>query len=161
MSVFVFTKHLLGTNLHLLLGPLHFWVFAFAAMAPKAAKSKAKAKAKCTGNGKASTGEAKGWSEIQQGNNHMGKLGAQAVMDHLKSLAKCGKPQALATYKGLKGTQEKLEFALQLKVDREAAFLSVKENHAVETSTRDSFVMGVAHRGPGCQGVGLDELQLL
>jgi hypothetical protein len=111
-------------------------------MAPKAAKSKAKAKAKCIGNGKASKGEAKGWSEIQQGNNHMGKLGAQAVMDHLKSLAKCGKPQALATYKGLKGTQEKLQFALQLKVDREAAFLSVKENHAVETSTRDSFVRG-------------------
>ena len=111
-------------------------------MAPKAAKSKAKAKAKCIANGKASKGEAKGWSEIQQGNNHMGKLGAQAVMDQLKSLAKCGKPQALATYKGLKGTQEKLQFALQLKVDREAAFLSVKENHAVETSTRDSFVRG-------------------
>jgi len=111
-------------------------------MAPKAAKSKAKAKAKCIANGKASKGEAKGWSDIQQGNNHMGKLGAQAVMDQLKSLAKCGKPQALATYKGLKGTQEKLQFALQLKVDREAAFLSVKENHAVETSTRDSFVRG-------------------
>ena len=54
-------------------------------------KAKAKAKAKVPAGavavavgGKATKGSAKGWDEIQQGKAGMGKLGAMAVMDHLK-----------------------------------------------------------------------------
>jgi hypothetical protein len=60
----------------------------------------------------------------------MGKLGNMAVLDRLKQLAK-KQPNGedkLMHYKTLKG-QEKLDFALQLKVDRDCFFMTVKEFH--------------------------------
>ena len=58
----------------------------------------------------------------------MGKLGNMAEPDRLKQLAKVD-PQKngdnLIHYKGLKG-KEKLDFALQIKVDRDASFMTAK-----------------------------------
>lgn len=114
---------------------------------PKAqAKGKAGAKAQAKSapealGGKASKGDAKGWAEIQPGKQGMGKLGAMAVMDHLKSLAKQGKSKPLDTYKTLKG-QAKVDFAMQLKLDREASFMTVTENHSMEISNTKSTVTG-------------------
>jgi hypothetical protein len=47
--------------------------------------------------GKATKGSAKAWDDIQQGKAGMGKLGAMAVMDHLKHLHKKGMTQPLET----------------------------------------------------------------
>ena len=111
-------------------------------------KAKAKAKTKVPAGavavavgGKATKGSAKGWDEIQQGKAGMGKLGAMAVMDHLKHLHKQGKTQPLETYKTLKG-QAKLDFAMQLKLDRDASFMTVTEKHSLEMSNSQSTVNG-------------------
>ena len=96
-------------------------------------QAKAKAKAKCQAHGQAKgkakakgqahdqrlrapRGSAKGWDDIQPDSKYMGKLGAMAVMDHLRSLAKKGSPTPLDHYRNLKG-QEKIDFVVQLKVD--------------------------------------------
>jgi hypothetical protein len=125
------------------------------ALATGKAIAKAKAKAKPVakpvamegiGNGaKASTGDAKGWDLVQAGQS-MGK-GAQTVMDHLKSLAKKGNTTPLTTYQGLKSNQEKLEFSLSLKLDREASFLQVKEYHNMEARHQQEVVKGWTHMG--------------
>jgi len=59
----------------------------------------------------------------------MGQLGAQAVKDHLQRLKRAGHPGPLVHYEGLKGHKAKLDFALSLKLDREASFLSAQETH--------------------------------
>jgi hypothetical protein len=133
-------------------------------MAPKAvakaalkAKGKAKAHAKARAAakeqdkepcevpdveaGKSSKGHAKGWKDIEAGKTFMGKLGAMAVMDQLKSLAKKGNTAPLENYKTLKPA-DKMEFALQLKLDREASFMSVTENHSMETSITQNSSKG-------------------
>ena len=127
---------------------------------PKAhAQGKAGAKAKeqsAAGlvGGKASRGDAKGWEDIQPGKTSMGKLGAMAVMDHLKHLAKNGNSMPLETYKNLKGTQ-KVEFAMQLKLDREAGFLTVTENHSLEISNTQMSVNGWLTEAQVAQELGL------
>ena len=118
------------------------------------AKVKAKAKAQVPPKGpdpkdknqanqdaKASRGGAKGWTDIVPGATTLGKLGAMAVTDHLKSLAKKGNQGPLDHYKTLKGP-EKIDFALQLKVDREAAFLTCKETHSLETVQESHWITG-------------------
>ena len=68
-------------------------------------------------------------------------MGATAVSDHLKSLAKNGNTQALAKYKTLKG-QDKIDFAVQLKVDREASFCTTKEIHSLKTQVDNTWING-------------------
>ena len=107
-------------------------------VAKAVAKAVTKAGAKVTTSqlamGKEKKGQAKGWDGIQEGATSMGSLGAQTVKDHLKLLAREGKPQALAHYENLKGNKAKLDFALKLKVDREGAFMQLTEEHKVEVS---------------------------
>jgi hypothetical protein len=62
----------------------------------------------------------------------MGQLGAQAVKDHLKSLARQGNQKPLQHCEALKGNRAKQEFALQIKCDREASFMQLEEMHKVE-----------------------------
>jgi hypothetical protein len=90
---------------------------------------------------KAKNGNGKGGDDITE--DGMGKLGNMAVLDKLKQLAKKqpnGEKQ-LMHYKTLKG-QEKLDFAVQLKVDRDAAFMTVKESHKMENSKTQQAVEG-------------------
>jgi hypothetical protein len=103
---------------------------------------------------KANRGGAKGWDEIQPGKATLGKLGAMAVMDQLKHLKKNGNSQAMEHYKGLKG-QAKVEFALSLKVDREASFMTVQENHSLEISNTNSYVSGWLSEAQVAQEMGL------
>ena len=129
------------------------------------AKGKAKGKAKAKGQAhdqrlSAPSGSAKGWNDIQPDSKCMGKLGAMAVMDHLRSLAKKGNPTPLDHYRNLKG-QEKIDFVVQLKVNREAAVMKVVESHSLETSVNNQWVNGVDHRGPSCQGGGVIQLQYM
>jgi hypothetical protein len=103
---------------------------------------------------KANKGNAKGWEEIQPGKTTMGKLGAMAVMDHLKHLQKAGNSKPLEHYKNLKG-QAKMEFALSLKVDRDASFMTVTENHSLEVSNTNSTVCGWLSEAQVAQELGL------
>ena len=113
-------------------------------------KGKAKGKAKVKGQAKgqaqdlqprAPKGSARGWDDIQPDSKSMGKLGAMAAMDHLRSLAKKGSPTPLDHYRNLKG-QEKIDFAVQLKVDKEATSMKVVESHSLETSVSNQWVKG-------------------
>ena len=90
---------------------------------------------------KAKNGNGKGWDDINE--DGMGKLGNMAVLDRLKPLAKKqpNGEDTLKHYKGLEG-QEKLDFALQLKVDRDAAFVTVRESHKMENSKTQQAVEG-------------------
>jgi hypothetical protein len=103
---------------------------------------------------KANKGSAKGWEEIQAGKTTMGKLGAMAVMDQLKHLKKEGNPKPLDHYKTLKG-MAKIDFALSLKVDRAAAFMTVTENHSLEISNTNSSVTGWLSEAQVAQELGL------
>ena len=103
---------------------------------------------------KANKGGAKGWDELQPGKTTMGKLGAMAVIDQLKHLKKNGDPKPLDHYKTLKG-QAKLDFALSLKVDREASFMTVTENHSLEISNTNSQVCGWLSEAQVAQELGL------
>ena len=112
-------------------------------MAPKSKSAAAKGKAKAA-KGKAKSvpapkakGKAKAKAEpaakpadtpAKEGGTAMGQLGAQAVMDLCKKLAKEGKPAALAEYKGLHTWSDKRQFAKKLMLDKDASFLSVKED---------------------------------
>ena len=121
--------------------------------APAVAKAQPKSAPVALG-GRSSRGEAKGWNDIQPGKASMGKLGAMAVMDQLKALARHGNSQPLDTYKSLKG-QQKLDFAMQLKIDREASFMTVTENHSMEISNTQSSVSGWLSEAQVAQEVGL------
>jgi len=61
----------------------------------------------------------------------LGKNGAQAVMDHLKGMAKKDPTKAslIDHWKSLPRGDAKLDFALKLKVDREACFMTLSEIH--------------------------------
>ena len=61
----------------------------------------------------------------------LGKNGAQAVMDHLKGLAKKdpSKASLIDHWKSLPRGEAKLDFAMKLKVDREACFMTLSEVH--------------------------------
>jgi hypothetical protein len=119
------------------------------------AKCQAKAKAQGKAQGKATAkagakgaapdssqgaGSA-GWDCIQAGKS-MGQLGAQAVKYHLQRLNKAGNPGPLVHYEGLKGHKAKLEFALSLKLDREASFLSAQECHKASVMEEDGMEEG-------------------
>jgi hypothetical protein len=61
----------------------------------------------------------------------LGKNGAQAVMDHLKGMAKKDPTKAslIDHWKSLPRGDAKLDFALKLKVGREACFVTLSETH--------------------------------
>ena len=66
------------------------------------------------------------WEEVTSAG--MTKKGYQAVMDKLTHIKKdTGDDNALDHYESLRG-QDKLEFALKLKVDKTAAFMSATKN---------------------------------
>jgi hypothetical protein len=117
-------------------------------MAPKAAKGKVKAKAKAKAKAtigkkqeKAAPGEAKGWKDVQEG-KPLTKLALVAVKDRLKAMNKAGNPEPLKKYTSLTTQQERQSFALQLKLDRDASFLTVLESHSVENSSSSGWVQG-------------------
>ena len=84
----------------------------------------------------------------------MGKLGAMAVMGQLKSLAKRGNTAPLDHYRNLRG-QDKIDFVVQLKVDRDAAFMRVVESHSLETSVSSQWVKGWLTEGRVAKEEGL------
>jgi len=61
----------------------------------------------------------------------LGKNGAHTVMDHLKGMAKKDPTKAslIDHWKSLPRGDAKLDFALKLKVDREACFMTLSETH--------------------------------
>ena len=118
-----------------------------ACMAPKVAKGKVKAKdtakdtsAKATGT-KAAKGEAKGWQDVQEG-QPLSKLALVAVKDRVKALAKAGNTEVLKKYNSLNSAHERHSFAMQLKLDRDASFLTVVESHSMENSSSSGWVQG-------------------
>jgi hypothetical protein len=113
-------------------------------MAPKAAKGKGKAKAKAKatiGKQKAPPGEAKGWQDVQDG-KPLTKLALVAVKDRLKAMNKAGNPEPLKKYTSLSTQHERQAFALQLKLDRDASFLTVCESHSVENYSSSGWLQG-------------------
>jgi hypothetical protein len=66
----------------------------------------------------------------------LGQKGAQAVMDHLNRIVKKdpAKAHLIDHWKSLPRGDAKLDFALKLKVDREASFMLLKEVHETGTS---------------------------
>ena len=92
------------------------------------AQDKAVAKAKAATLAIADGSGSAGWAQLQPG-QPMGQLGAQAVKDHLQKLKRQGNPAPVAHYESLKGHKAKLDFALALKLDREASFLTAQESH--------------------------------
>jgi hypothetical protein len=113
-------------------------------MAPKAAKGKGKAKAKAKatiGKEKAPPGEAKGWQDVQEG-KPLTKIALVAVKDRCKALNKAGYPEPLKKYNSITNQQERHSFALQLKLDRDASFLTVCESHSIENSSSSGWVQG-------------------
>jgi hypothetical protein len=71
----------------------------------------------------------------------MNKDGNMAVLGRLKTMEKNGITEPLKIYKTLHG-EEKLQFALQLKMDRTAAFLSCQEYKKAETIATDEVKDG-------------------
>jgi hypothetical protein len=71
----------------------------------------------------------------------MNKDGNMAVLGRLKTMEKNGNTEPLRLYKSLHG-EEKLQFALQLKMDRTAAFLSCQEYKKAETIATDEVKDG-------------------
>ena len=96
----------------------------------------------------------KGWANIQPG-QPMGQLGAQCVKDHLKMLVATSpekNKQLLDHYEGLRKYSDKLNFALQLKLDRTGSFMTATETHPTESADKHGFEDGwledsmVAHK---------------
>ena len=71
----------------------------------------------------------------------MNKDGNMAVLGRLKTMEKNGNAEPLRIYKNLHG-EEKLQFALHLKIDRTAAFLSCQEYKKAETIATDEVKDG-------------------
>ena len=81
----------------------------------------------------------KGWSDIQEG-EHLTKLANMVVLDRLKKLDKDnGTTDHANHWNNLKGT-DNMAFALQLKVDRDASFMSVTESHAQTNTTKNTML---------------------
>jgi hypothetical protein len=108
------------------------------------AKSKAKqaSSSRCTKELGARGG--KGWDSIQEG-QPTGQLGAQTVKDPLKWLVAQGpvnNNKLLDHYESLKGYSAKLNFALQLKVDRDGSFMTATEVHSTASMDKSGFEDG-------------------
>ena len=75
----------------------------------------------------------------------MGQLGAQTVKDHLKRLVAqdpVKNKNLLDHYESLKGYSAKLNFALQLKVDRDGSFMTATEVHSTASMDKSGFEDG-------------------
>ena len=88
----------------------------------------------------------------------LGKNGAQAVMDHLKALAKKNPQKAnnIEHWKSLPKGDAKLDFALKLKVDRECSFMTVKDSHEVSNSVGQEISQWWITEDQVAQKEGLD-----
>jgi hypothetical protein len=104
------------------------------------ATAKANGKAKATGKAQASgaaqsSDKAKALPNQAEGEDclaprkPMGQLGAQAVKDHLQKLKREDNSEPLARHESLKGRKAKLDFALNLRLDRSASFPSAMDTH--------------------------------
>ena len=107
------------------------------------AKAKSKAKeassARCTKE--LGTSGGKGWDSIQEG-QPMGQLGAQTVKDHLKRLVAqdpVKNNKLLGHYESLQGYSAKLNFALQLKLDRDGNFMTATAVHSAAYMDKSGF----------------------
>ena len=72
----------------------------------------------------------------------MGQLGGQTVNDHLKRLVAqdpVKNNKLLGHYESLKGYSAKLNFALQLKVDRDGSFMAATEVHSTASMDKSVF----------------------
>ena len=129
---------------------------AVAKAASKAAKAAAKASAKASakaaalaaandgapgdadaGAGDASLGSSKPAAlDLINPKDGLGQQGAQAVMDHLTRITKRdpSKAHLIDHWKSLPRGDAKLDFALKLKVDKEASFMMLKEAHETGSS---------------------------
>jgi arsenate reductase-like glutaredoxin family protein len=129
---------------------------AVAKAASKAAKAATKASAKAAakaaalaaaqdgaqgdadaGAGDASLGSSRPSAlDIINPKDGLGQKGAQAVMDHLTRITKRDPTKAhlIDHWKSLPRGDAKLEFALKLKVDKEASFMMLKETHETGSS---------------------------
>ena len=108
------------------------------------AKSKAKEASSSRCTKELGTRGGKGWDSIQEG-QPMGQLGAQTVKDHLKRLVAqdpVKNKKLLDHYESLKGYSAKLNFALQLKVDRDGSFMTATEVHSTASMDKSGFEDG-------------------
>jgi hypothetical protein len=110
--------------------------------------AKAKSKANAASSGRCTkelgTRGGKGWDSIQEG-QPMGQLGAQTVKDHLKRLVAqdpVKNKKLLDHDESLKGYSAKLNFALQLKVDRDGSFMTATEVHSTASMDKSGFEDG-------------------
>ena len=87
-------------------------------------------------------GGAKGWDEIDPKKNTMTKLATMAVLDRLHALAKKGNSTPLETYKNLPLGPSRVDFAMQLKMDRDGSWCSVTEKHSLEAKDEKTWVSG-------------------
>ena len=104
---------------------------------------------------RAGSGRGKGWEEIQEGATSLTHRGCMVVLDKCRQLAKKGNPQPLEAFKALPRGPAKVEFALQLKVDREGAWLVGKEKHSSGTSFEQTWVTGWLTEAQVAQQEGL------
>ena len=104
---------------------------------------------------RAGNGRGKGWEEIQEGDSSLTHRGCMVVLDKCRQLAKKGNPQLLEAFKALPRGPAKVEFALQLKVDREGAWLVGKEKHSSGTSFEQTWVTGWLTEAQVAQQEGL------
>ena len=105
------------------------------------AKSKAKAASSSRCTKELGTRGGKGWDSIQEG-QPLGQLGAQTVKDHLNRLVAqdpVKNKKLLDHYESLKGYSAKLNFALQLKVDRDGSFMTATEAHSTASMDKSGF----------------------
>ncbi len=75
----------------------------------------------------------------------MGQLGAQTVKEHLKRLVAqdpVKNNKLLDHSESLKGYSAKLNFALQLKVDRDGSFMTATEVHSAASMDKSGFEDG-------------------
>ena len=91
----------------------------------------------------------------------MTKLANMAVLDRLKKLDKDnGTTDHVNHWKLLKGT-DRLEFAVQLKVGRDASFMSVTESHAQINSNNNTNLQGLLIEAQVVAQEGLNQCHLV
>ena len=80
---------------------------------------------------------------ISEDAGKLGHKGAQAVRDRLLALKKQGKDGPWDHYQGLSSGQDKLAFALKLKLDHSAAFCMVEDSTSVSSTNTQSRMHGL------------------
>ena len=83
----------------------------------------------------------KGWANIQAG-EPLTKSANMVVLDSLKKLDKENEADHVNHWKNLKST-DKVAFALQLKLDKDANCMSVAESHSQTNTTKNTMLKRV------------------